>query len=148
MKEETKYCQNCSREIQGKVVSLELSVDNGKYYDESKGIPKGHESQGLFDFGERCAKVANKSNHVFCGETELHELYRKLLKEYYSLKDSFLGTFAERLYDACLYDIEGFEFVDIDDNEELEHHLEILEKQVKALRKISKGLSELSFTFG
>lgn len=141
----TKYCQNCGQVIRGEVVTLELSVDDGKYYPN--GIPKGHQSQGAFDFGVQCAVVANESfNDVHCDDTPLTILFRKLLREYSSLKDSLLDI-SPSLYDGCYYDIQGYDFVDIDDNEELEHHLEILERQVKALRQISKGLSELNFIF-
>jgi hypothetical protein len=33
---------------------LELSVTDGCYYGEGR-FPEGHESQGIFPFGEQCA---------------------------------------------------------------------------------------------
>ena len=49
----THYCENCERKLdETKIVWLELSLTDGKYYLE---IPEGHESQGGFAFGAACA---------------------------------------------------------------------------------------------
>jgi len=50
-------CTRCGRKITGKLVQLELSNTDGKYYKE---LPEGHESQGWFYFGETCSKLEDE----------------------------------------------------------------------------------------
>lgn len=53
-------CQRCDEILNpDKIVWLELSQTDGKYYNE---IPKDHISQGGFPFGSACAKKANELN--------------------------------------------------------------------------------------
>lgn len=157
-------CEHCGQMIQGKAVELELSVDNGRYYAEGK-FPKGHESQGAFVFGERCAAEMVKSHGrqtITCKETATEERLFELIKKYRELRDRLLTedkTIAGWVFDACAYDIEGIDseidthldedgdmiFLDSKDNQDLIGHME---KQVKSLSKLIEGASELSFMFG
>ena len=51
-------CEQCSRLVhKNKVVWLELSNTDGRYYEE---LPEGHVSQGGFPFGKDCAQVVLK----------------------------------------------------------------------------------------
>jgi len=52
-------CTRCD-EILKKVVWLELSITDGKYYNE---LPNDHESQGGFPFGTSCAKTQLKEDN-------------------------------------------------------------------------------------
>lgn len=46
-------CERCGEALKpGREKWLELSLTDGNYYDV---IPKGHESQGAFPFGIKCA---------------------------------------------------------------------------------------------
>jgi hypothetical protein len=46
-------CERCGETLEPKRIKwLELSNTNGNYYVE---LPKGHESQGSFPFGIKCA---------------------------------------------------------------------------------------------
>jgi hypothetical protein len=47
-------CERCGEILNpDKVVWLELSLTDGRYYNE---IPHSHKSQGIFAFGSTCAK--------------------------------------------------------------------------------------------
>jgi hypothetical protein len=61
MKKQPIKCERCGETlIPGKVVWLELSNTDGKYYRikdlAERSIPEGHVSQGGFPFGSDCAK--------------------------------------------------------------------------------------------
>jgi hypothetical protein len=161
---ENQRCEHCGKVIQGKAIELELSVDNGRYYAQGK-FPKGHESQGAFVFGERCAKenvVRWGRLSINCKETATEQRLFELLNMYRELKDRLLTkdkTIAEWVFDACSYDIEGIDSemdAHIDDDGDMvypdsKHNqdlIEHMEEQVKALRKLIEGASRLSFMFG
>lgn len=73
-------CERCNEKLNPKkVIWLELSITDGKYYSE---LPEGHESQGGFSFGKACSikqlqetitkthttmkKVKIQLNELFC----------------------------------------------------------------------------------
>ena len=70
--------------------------------------------------------------------------FERLLNEYSELKDELLGTQIEVLFDECLYDISGFNSIDEDD---IISFLPELEKQVKSLRLLLKGIESFETTF-
>ena len=80
----------------------------------------------------------------------IEKKFEKLIREYIKLKDKLLDNKHLKgwVYDAMLYDIEGFEMEFYDLEEHQQKYLNILEDQVKAFRLISKGLSKVSYTFG
>ena len=54
------HCERCNEKLDPKrVVWLELSNTDGKYYEE---LPEGHVSQGGFPFGRSCAKTELNEN--------------------------------------------------------------------------------------
>jgi hypothetical protein len=60
MKPEIIKCERCGEALKpGRVVWLELSNTDGKYYRirelTERCIPEGHTSQGAFPFGSTCA---------------------------------------------------------------------------------------------
>jgi hypothetical protein len=57
-------CERCGEILIAKrVVWLELSITDGKYY---RNIPEGHISQGGFPFGSTCAeKQIQEENEIF-----------------------------------------------------------------------------------
>jgi|LakMenEpi03Aug12_release.lakeMendotaPanAssembly.Ray.scaffolds.fasta_scaffold1801392_2 hypothetical protein len=60
-KEQTIWCERCGEKLNpNKAVWLELSITDGRYYEENK-FPKGHESQGAFSFGTACSKQEIKN---------------------------------------------------------------------------------------
>ena len=60
-KEQTIWCERCGEKLNpNRAVWLELSVTDGRYYEEGK-FPKGHESQGAFSFGKACSKQEIKN---------------------------------------------------------------------------------------
>lgn len=53
-------CDRCRRELKrGEEVWLEMSINDGCYYRQGE-LPAGHESQGLFPFGQDCAATELK----------------------------------------------------------------------------------------
>jgi hypothetical protein len=55
-------CERCGEVlITERIVWLELSIDDGKYYEN---LPIGHQSQGGFPFGSTCAKKQIEENEI------------------------------------------------------------------------------------
>jgi hypothetical protein len=70
--------------------------------------------------------------------------FERLLNEYSELKDKLIGTELEVLFDQCFYDVSGFNMVDED---EIISFLPELEKQVKSMRLLVKGIEMFDVTF-
>jgi hypothetical protein len=55
-------CERCNELINPKTaVWLELSITDGKYYQENH-LPPGHDSQGGFSFGRKCSETQLKED--------------------------------------------------------------------------------------
>ena len=77
--------------------------------------------------------------------------FEKLMEEYFKIKDDLL-EWTECHHDSMLYDIDGYyetmdEAIQDGDEEYIEKITDQLEVQVKAFRKILKGLSMVNYYY-
>ena len=72
---------------------------------------------------------------------------KKLLKEYFELKDMLLD-YTDEFHDAMVYDIQVYyEYIDFSDEEECKCYTEVLTKQVNAFKSILEGYKQIDYTF-